>query len=162
MILGIIGVILLTGAAVAAVVFVARGPAAQVAQISVQGTQLQVRLEVRPTSIFGTTFARTLRISTRDRQRETPLQVDNGNQARVNLYREPDRITVVAVGSAVSSALQTVDMQVFAAPPRPESPVGYLGAFDVDENKRLRFFTAAECPFIAIAGTDRPRSCRGN
>lgn len=162
MILGILAVALLTAAAVAAVVVVARGPSVQVALHSVTGTALQVRLEVRPTSLFGTSAARTLRVSTRDRQRETTLQPDNGGQARINLYREPDRLTVVAVGGAVTATIQNVDLQVFAAPPRPESPVGYLGAFDLDENKRIRFFSAAECPFVAIAGSDRPRGCRGN
>lgn len=162
MILGILAIALLTAAAVAAVIFVARGPSAQVASYNLPGTPVQVRLEVRPTSLFGATFARTLRVSTRDRQRQTDLQVDNGGQGRVNLYREPDRLTIVAVGGSASTSLQNIDLQVFAAPPRPESPVGYLGAFDMDENKRVRFFSAAECPFAAIAGTDRPRGCRSN
>ncbi|MBM3526190.1 MAG: hypothetical protein FJX57_24830 [Alphaproteobacteria bacterium] len=146
---------------VGAVIVVARGPTTQVASYNLPGTPLQIRLEARPTSLFGSSsFARTLRVSNRERQRQTDLQVDNGGQSRVNLYREPDRLTIVAVGGTASTALQNLDLQVFAAPPRPESPVGYLGAFDLDEHKRIRFFSSAECPWVAIAGTDRPRRCR--
>lgn len=161
MILGILAVAMLTAAVVGAVVMVARGPTVQVASFNLPGTPIQVRLEARPTSMFGgASFARTLRVSNRERQRQTDLQVDNGGQGRINIYREPDRLTIVAVGGAASTALQNLDLQVFAAPPRPESPIGYLGAFDVDENRHVRFFTAAECPWIAIAASDRPRRCR--
>ena len=29
--------------------------------------------------------------------------------------------------------------------------IGYLGAFDMDERKKLRFYSATECPYVAIA-----------
>ena len=52
------------------------------------------------------------------------------------------------------------DLEALPGPVLPESPVGYLGAFDVDERRKLKFFSATECPFVAVAPAERPKACK--
>ncbi len=160
-ILAILGLVLVTGAAVAGVIMLIRGPGAQAASYALQGTALQIRLEIRQQSLFASTFDRTVRVNTRDRQRQADLRPDPGGFGRINLYRQADRVMAVAWGSTIGAVINTGDIEVLTGPALPESPVGYLGAFDMDERQKLRFYSAAECPFIAIATADRPRRCRG-
>lgn len=160
-ILAILALVAVTGIAVYGVTILIKGPGAQAAAYSLQGTALQIRIEIRQQSIFSTTFDRTVRVNTRDRQRQADLRPDTGGFGRINLYRQADRVMAVAWGSTIGAAISTGDIEVLPGPTLPESPVGYLGAFDMDENKKLRYYSAADCPFIAIATADRPRRCRG-
>ncbi len=160
-VLAILGLLVVTGIAVYGVTLMIKGPGAQAAAYSLQGTALQIRLEIRQQSIFSTTFDRTVRVNTRERQRQADLRPDTGGFGRINLYRQADRVMAVAWGSTIGAVINTGDIEVLPGPTLPESPVGYLGAFDMDERKRLRFYSASECPYIAIASADRPRSCRG-
>lgn len=148
------------GAVVVGVVMMIRGPAAQSAALSIQGTALQVRVEFKQRSLFDQTFERTLRAIVRDRDRQAQLRADPGGFARVNLYRQADRVLAVAWGGTISMSITTGDVQSLPGPVLPETPVGYLGAFDVDERRKLRFFSAAECPFVAVAPAERPRPCK--
>ncbi len=160
-ILAILALVAVTGVAVYGVTILIKGPGAQAAAYSLQGTALQIRVEIRQQSIFSSTFDRTVRVNTRDRQRQADLRPDTGGFGRVNLYRQAERVMAVAWGSTISATISTGDIEVLPGPTLPESPVGYLGAFDMDENKKLRFYSATDCPYVAIATTDRPRSCRG-
>ena len=137
-----------------------RGPDAQSAAYSLQGSQLQIRLEVKQRSMFDKTASRTLRSTLRDRQRQADLRPDPGGFARINLYRQSDRLIAVGWGGTVSINITSGDLEVLPGPVLPESPVGYLGAFDIDERKKLRFFATTECAFTAVATAGRPRACR--
>jgi len=148
------------GAMVVGVVVLIKGPQAQNAALAIQGTPLQVRMEFKRRSVFDSTVDRTLRAVVRDRQRQTELRADPGGYARVNLYRQADRVIAVGWGGTVSITINSGDLEVLQGPVLPESPVGYLGAFDVDERRNLRFFGAAECPFVAVAPAERPRACK--
>jgi hypothetical protein len=159
-VLGILVMVAAMGAVVAGVVVLIRGPEMQSAQFAVQGTPLQIRMELKQRSVFDKTFDRTLRATVRDRQRQAQLRADPGGFARVNLYRQTDRVIAVGWGGTVSMSITTGDLEILPGPVLPESPIGYLGAFDVDEQRKLRFFGAAECPFVAVAPADRPRACR--
>jgi hypothetical protein len=141
-------------------IVVMRGPDAQSAAYSLQGSQLQIRLEVKQRSMFDKTSSRTLRTTLRDRQRQADLRPDPGGFARINLYRQSDRVIAVGWGGTVSISISSGDLEVQPGPVLPESAVGYLGAFDLDERQKLRFFSATECGFAAVATASRPRACR--
>lgn len=157
----VLGMVALMGAVVTGIYMLIVGPNAQAAAYPVQGTPLQIRLELRQRSIFGGSYDRTLRASTRDRQRQADLRPDPGGYGRVNLYRQADRVVAVAWGGTYRVGLATGDIEVLSGPVLPESPVGYLGAFDLDTARKVRFFQAADCPFSPVATADRPRPCRG-
>lgn len=159
-VLGILVMIATMGAVVVGIVMLIRGPEAQSAALTVQGTPLQVRMEFKQRSVFDQTFERTLRSIARDRDRQAPMRADPGGFARVNLYRQADRVLAVGWGGTISINISTGDLESLPGPILPESPVGYLGAFDVDERRKLRFFGAAECSFAAVAPADRPRPCK--
>lgn len=159
-ILGILGMIVVMGVAVAGVVMAIRGPESQSAALAIQGTPLQVRMEFKQRSFFDHSFDRTLRAVVRDRQRQTQMRADPGGFARVNLYRQSDRVIAVGWGGTVSMNITSGDLEALPGPVLPESPVGYLGAFDLDERRKLKFFSATECPFVAVAPAERPRACK--
>jgi hypothetical protein len=148
------------GAVLVGFIIVMRGPDAQSAAYSLQGSQLQIRLEVKQRSLFDKTSNRTLRSTLRDRQRQADLRPDPGGFARINLYRQADRLIAVGWGGTVSINITSGDLEVLPGPVLPESPVGYLGAFDMDERQKLRFFATTECAFAAVATASRPRACR--
>jgi hypothetical protein len=159
-VLGILAMIAVMGTVVVGVVVLIRGPETQSAALAIQGTPLQVRIEFKQRSVFDHTFDRTLRAIVRDRQRQTQLRADPGGFGRVNLYRQADRVIAVGWGGTVSMNITSGDLEALPGPVLPESPIGYLGAFDVDERRKLKFFGAAECPFVAVAPAERPRPCK--
>lgn len=150
--------------AMSAVVFgfivLMRGPEAQTVAYALQGSSLQVRVELKQRSIFDKTFDRTVRSTLRDRQRQAELRPDPGGFARINLYRQGDRLIVVGWGGTVSISVSNGDLELLSGPVLPESPVGYLGAFDLDDGRKLRFFPTSDCPFVAVATASRPRACK--
>ena len=159
-ILGILAMVAVMGAVVVGVVILIRGPETQSAAFAIQGTPLQVRIEFKQRSIFDQTFERTLRSIVRDRQRQTQMRADPGGFGRINLYRQSDRVLAVGWGGTVSMNITSGDLEALPGPVLPESPVGYLGAFDVDERRKLKFFSATECPFVAVAPAERPKACK--